>query len=247
MSLFKRSALVAAVVGGLTLALAAPASAHVTVNPNTATPGSYSKVTFRVPNEKDSANTTKLEVNLPADHPIASVSVKPLPGWTAVTEKNKLATPIKSDDGDITEAVTKITWTADANSAIKPGQFQEFDVSLGPLPESGQLIFKALQTYSDGDVVRWIDEPATGGTEPDHPAPVLKLAAATAPAAPAAPAATTGSTKSDGPDAFGLAGFVAGLLALILALLAFQRAARKPADSPSETSPAEDKKVSASA
>ena len=67
MSLFKRSALVAAVVGGLTLALAAPASAHVTVNPNTATPGSYSKVTFRVPNEKDSANTTKLEVNLPAD------------------------------------------------------------------------------------------------------------------------------------------------------------------------------------
>jgi len=247
MSLFKRSALVAAVVGGLTLALAAPASAHVTVNPNTATPGSYSKVTFRVPNEKDSANTTKLEVNLPADHPIASVSVKPLPGWTAVTEKNKLATPIKSDDGDITEAVTKITWTADANSAIKPGQFQEFDVSLGPLPESGQLIFKALQTYSDGDVVRWIDEPTTGGTEPDHPAPVLKLAAATAPAAPAAPAATTGSTKSDGPDAFGLAGFVAGLLALILALLAFQRAARKPADSPSETSPAEDKKVSASA
>ena len=247
MSLFKRSALVAAVVGGLTLALAAPASAHVTVNPNTATPGSYSKVTFRVPNEKDSANTTKLEVNLPADHPIASVSVKPLPGWTAVTEKNKLATPIKSDDGDITEAVTKITWTADANSAIKPGQFQEFDVSLGPLPESGQLIFKALQTYSDGDIVRWIDEPTTDGAEPDHPAPVLKLAAATAPAAPAAPAATTGSTKSDGPDAFGLAGFVAGLLALILALLAFQRAARKPADSPSETSPAEDKKVSASA
>ena len=245
MSLFKRSALVAAVVGGLTLALAAPASAHVTVNPNTATPGSYSKVTFRVPNEKDSANTTKLEVNLPADHPIASVSVKPLPGWTAVTEKNKLATPIKSDDGDITEAVTKITWTADANSAIKPGQFQEFDVSLGPLPDSGQMIFKALQTYSDGNVVRWIDEPTTDGTEPDHPAPVLKLTAATAPAA-ATPAAAPASTDSDGPDAFGIAGFVAGLLGLIIALLAFQRAARKPADSPASTS-ATDKKVAAGA
>jgi len=265
MSLFKRSALVAAVVGGLTLALAGPASAHVTVNPNTATPGGYTKVTFRVPNEKDSANTTKLEVTLPAGQPIASVSTKPIPGWTAVADKTKLATPIKSDDGEITEAVTKITWTADANSAIKPGQFQEFDVSLGPLPESGQMIFKALQTYSDGDIVRWIDEPTTDGTEPDHPAPVLKLTAATAPtaAAPAAaPADTTpaaASSKSDGPDAFGIAGFVAGLLALILALLAFQRAARKPADpapapsedkpSPSEDklAPSEDKKVSASA
>ena len=251
MSLFKRSALVAAVVGGLTLALAAPASAHVTVNPNTATPGGYTKVTFRVPNEKDSANTTKLEVTLPADQPIASVSTKPIPGWTAVTEKTKLATPIKSDDGDITEAVTKITWTADANSAIKPGQFQEFDVSLGPLPESGQMIFKALQTYSDGDIVRWIDEPTTDGTEPDHPAPVLKLTAATAPAAgapAAAPAATTTSaSSSDGPDAFGIAGFVAGLLALILALLAFQRAARKPADPASAPSSSAEKKVSASA
>ena len=242
MSLFKRSALVAAVVGGLTLALAAPASAHVTVNPNTATPGGYTKVTFRVPNEKDNANTTKLEVTLPADQPIASVSIKPLPGWTVAADKSKLATPIKSDDGDITEAVTKITWTADANSAIKPGQFQEFDVSLGPLPKSGQMIFKALQTYSDGDIVRWIDEPTTDGTEPDHPAPVLKLAAATAPTA----AATT-TTKSDGPDAFGIAGFVAGLLALILALLAFQRSARKPAESISEPSAADDKKVSAGA
>ncbi|MCU7728636.1 YcnI family protein [Actinoplanes sp. KI2] len=243
MSLFKRSALVAAVVGGLTLALAAPASAHVTVNPNTATPGGYTKVTFRVPNEKDSANTTKLEVNLPAGQPVASVSIKPLPGWTAVADKTKLATPIKSDDGDITEAVTKITWTADASSAIKPGQFQEFDVSLGPLPESGQMVFKALQTYSDGDIVRWIDDPTTDGTEPEHPAPVLKLTAATAPAA-AAPAAT-GSADSDGPDAFAVAGFVAGLLGLILALLAFQRSARKPAaaSDSSSSSAADDKKV----
>jgi uncharacterized protein YcnI len=245
MSLFKRSALVAATIGGLTLALAAPASAHVTVNPNTATPGGYAKVTFRVPDEKDNANTTKLEVTLPAGRPIASVSIKPVPGWTAVTEKTKLATPLKSGDGDITEAVSKITWTADAGSVIKPGQFQEFDVSLGPLPQSGQMIFKALQTYSDGDIVRWIDEPTTDGTEPDHPAPVLKLAAATAPAA--APAATTTTTKSDGPDAFGIAGFVAGLLALILALLAVQRSARKPAESAAEPSPAENNKVSAGA
>src|SRR5690349_17098929 len=169
MSLFKRSALVAAVVGGLTLALAAPAAAHVTVNPNTATPGGYTKVTFRVPNEKDSADTTKLEVTLPADKPIASVSTKPVPGWTMQADRTKLATPIKREGGDITEAITKLTWTAAPDAAIRPGQFQEFDVSVGPLPQTDQLVFKALQTYSDGDIVRWIDEPAADGAEVDHP------------------------------------------------------------------------------
>ena len=231
MSLLKRSALVAAVVGGLTLALAGPAAAHVTVNPNTAAPGGYTKVTFRVPNEKDNADTTTLEVNLPADAPVASVSVKPVPGWTAVAVKSKLATPLKAHDTEITEAVSKITWTAQAGATIKPGQFQEFDVSLGPLPATGdKMIFKALQTYSDGDVVRWIDEPSTDGTEPEHPAPVLKLAAAPATGAvapAAAPASSDDSSKSS--NGLGIAGLIVGIAALALALLAFQRAGRKPA------------------
>ena len=246
MSLLKRSALVAAVVGGLTLALAAPAAAHVTVNPSTATPGGYGKFTFRVPNETDAADTTKLEVSLPADAPVASVSLKPIPGWTAVAVKSKLATPIKAHDTEITEAVSKITWTADAGAVIKPGQFQEFDVSLGPLPETGQMVFKALQTYSDGKIVRWIDEPSTDGTEAEHPAPVLKLVAATAPAA--APAAAPGAApaaESDGTDGFGIAGLVAGLLALILALLAYQRASRKPEAAAAQPAASKDDKVSA--
>jgi uncharacterized protein YcnI len=158
------------------LLISGPASAHVTVNPSNATQGGYTKLTFRVPNEKDAASTTKLEVNLPADSPLASVSIKPLNGWTVQADKTKLATPIKNDDGEITEAITKITWTAAADAAIKPGQFQEFDVSVGPLPEKDQLLFKVLQTYSDGDVVRWIDEPPAGGAEAEHPAPVVKLA-----------------------------------------------------------------------
>jgi len=223
-SLLKRSATVAAAVAVLTLALAAPASAHVTVNPNTATQGGYAKVTFRVPNETDGSDTTKVEVNLPTSTPFASVSLKPLPGWTAVAEKSTLATPVTVHGNQITEAVSKITWTAAAGAAIKPGQFQEFDVSLGPLPEVDQVVFKALQTYSDGTVVRWIDEPATDGTEPEHPAPVLKLtpaAAVTAPAATeAAPAEDTGNGAS-----FGLAGIALGLAGLVLGLLAYRRSA----------------------
>jgi uncharacterized protein YcnI len=210
------------------VALAGPASAHVTVNANSATKGGFTKVSFRVPTESDTASTTKVEVNLPTGTPIASVSLKPLPGWSAATVKSKLATPIKTDDGELTEAVSKITWTAGAGSEIKPGQFQEFDVSLGPLPDADQVVFKALQTYSDGTVVRWIDEPATDGSEHEHPAPVLKLAAAAdkadAPAAaPAAAAATTDDSDKGGTSAWGIAGLAVAVIALILGLLAYRR------------------------
>jgi uncharacterized protein YcnI len=221
MSLLKRSAVVAAAAGLMTLALAGPASAHVTVNPNTATAGGYAKVSFRVPNESDTASTVKVEVSLPVDQPVASVSVKPVPGWTATAVKSKLATPIKAHDTEITEAVSKITWTAAKGSEIKAGQFQEFDVSMGALPESGQLVFKALQTYSNGDVVRWIDEPATDGTEPENPAPVLKIV----PAANSSEAADEDSGSGSG---LGLAGLIAGLIALVLAGLAYAKASRKP-------------------
>ncbi|MCO8271275.1 YcnI family protein [Actinoplanes sp. TRM 88003] len=236
MSLIKRSALVGAAVAGLTLALATPAAAHVTVNPDTAAAGGYAKVTFRVPNESDSESTTKVEVNLPADKPVASVSVKPVNGWDVATTVSKLDKPLEAHGAQITEAVSKITWTAKAGNEVKPGQFQEFDVSMGPLPASGDMIFKALQTYSDGNVVRWIDEPTTDGTEPESPAPVLKIGAAAAEGADtpaAAPTATAAAESAVGDDeggsnAFGIAGLVAGVLALIVAMLAYARSGRRP-------------------
>jgi uncharacterized protein YcnI len=236
-SFLKRTGVVAATAAVLLLAVAGPASAHVTVNPNTATKGDYTKVSFRVPTESDTASTTKVEVNLPTDTPIASVGLRPVPGWSAVTVKSKLATPIKTDDGELTEAITKITWTASAGAEIKPEQFQEFDVSLGPLPDADQVIFKVLQTYSDGTVVRWIDLPDNTGTEPEHPAPVLKLAAANAPAAaasvpaaapavaPAAAPAADDDSAGGGSSAWGIAGLVVAIAALVLGLLAYRRSA----------------------
>src|SRR5690242_6300176 len=85
------------VVAGAAIAVfgaAAPASAHVTVSAQSAVQGGYTKVTFRVPTEKDTASTVKVEVFLPQDQPIASVSTKPVPGWTAAPETTKLAKPI---------------------------------------------------------------------------------------------------------------------------------------------------------
>ncbi|MEU5877137.1 YcnI family protein [Spirillospora sp. NPDC047279] len=185
-----------AAVTGLTLVsvvgLATAASAHVTVNPKEAVQGSYAKVSFRVPNERDDAGTTKLQVDLPMDHPLASVSVRPVPGWSVKVEKSKLTTPIKAHGAEITQAVSRITWSG---GTIEPGQFQEFDVSMGQLPDdTDRLVFKATQTYSGGEVVKWDQEPKDGQEEPEHPAPVLKLtkaAAATGAGASGAPTVTT--------------------------------------------------------
>jgi uncharacterized protein len=174
-----RIAAVGAVSGIAVLALSAPAFAHVSVQPEgAAAKGGYATVNFKVPNERDNASTTKLEVNFPADHPLASVMPQPVPGWKAEVTKSKLDKPLESHGRQLTEAVTKVTWTADGKG-IEPGYFQKFPVSLGALPEdTDELVFKAIQTYSNKEVVRWIEVPQEGQEEPEAPAPVLKLSAA---------------------------------------------------------------------
>ncbi|MEU3858096.1 YcnI family protein [Streptomyces sp. NPDC028722] len=174
-----RIAAAAAVAGSAVLVLSAPAFAHVGVQPEgIAAKGGYAVVDFKVPNERDDASTTKLEVNLPADHPIASVMPQPIPGWKIDVTRSKLAKPLTMHGEKIDEAVTKVTWTADGKG-IAPGYFQKFPVSLGALPENtDQLVFKAVQTYSNKEVVRWIEVPQKGQDEPENPAPVLELTAA---------------------------------------------------------------------
>ncbi|MFF8474822.1 YcnI family protein [Streptomyces sp. NPDC015414] len=175
-----RIAAATAVAGSAVLALSGPAFAHVSVQPEgTAAKGGYAVVDFKVPNERDDASTTKLEVNFPADHPLASVMPQPLPGWSVKVTKSKLDKPLTMHGEKIDEAVTKVTWTTDGKG-VEPGYFQKFPLSVGALPEdTDQLVFKAVQTYSDKEVVRWIEVPQEGQAEPENPAPVLELSAAT--------------------------------------------------------------------
>lgn len=177
----KASRIVAAgaAAGVTVLALSAPAFAHVSVQPEgTAAKGGYAVIDFKVPNERDDASTTKIEVNFPTDHPLASVMPEPMPGWKIEVTKSKLDKPLEMHGEKITEAVSKVTWTADGKG-IEPGYFEKFPLSVGQLPEdTDQLAFKALQTYSNKEVVRWIEVPQKGKEEPDNPAPVLELSAA---------------------------------------------------------------------
>jgi uncharacterized protein YcnI len=163
-------------LGALAVALAGSASAHVTVNSTDARQDGYGKVTVRVPNESETAGTTQVSVSMPAGVTISSVRVKPHVGWTATAPKVTLAKPVVQGDKTVTEAVSVITWKADKGVSIKPGTFDEFEFSAGRLPASvTTLSFPAIQTYSDGKVVKW-DQPAVkGAAEPEHPSPVLNL------------------------------------------------------------------------
>jgi uncharacterized protein YcnI len=217
------------------LALAGPAFAHVTITPGSAPQGSTAELTFKVPNEESKAATVELQVQVPIAHPIAQFLVKPVPGWTVTVRTVTLAKPIVTDDGSFTTAVSEVTWKG---GTIQPGQYQDFSVSADPLPSGvGQLVFKALQTYSNGDVVRWIDLPQAGQPEPEHPAPVLTLTRAGADAGDAAgaqahPAAASGAgTGTDaGVLALGAAGLAAGLLGLAAGGAAWRRSRRDHPD-----------------
>jgi uncharacterized protein YcnI len=159
------------------LALAAPlaASAHVHVTPGQAAAGSSTTLTFTVPNESATAGTVKIEIDFPTATPFTSVTYQPLPGWTAAVVTETLPKPVVIGGTTVTEAPTKIVWTANAGMQITEGQFQQFVVSAGPVPNTGSVELPAHQTYSDGTVVNWDEKTPASGVEPENPAPTLYI------------------------------------------------------------------------
>lgn len=169
------SRILVGLAAGAVLALAVPltASAHVTATPNQAEAGSWTYVTFRVPNESATASTVKLDIHLPSDTPFTSVSYQPTAGWKGTATKTTLPEPVEVEGNTISEATTEITFTADADG-VAPGQFQTFTLSLGPVPDTGRIVIPATQTYSDGKVVEWSATPEEAAKDDSaKPAPVV--------------------------------------------------------------------------
>jgi periplasmic copper chaperone A len=203
------------------LVLATAAGAHVTLQPSEVPAGGFTRLDVRVPTERPDASTTKVEVQFPPG--FTTVSTEPVPGWTAKVARVKLAKPQVNDEGEkITDRVDTVTWTAaGGQGGIGPGQFQDFGLSLAVPDKAGSsLTFKAVQTYSSGEVVRWIGPP-----DSEEPAPQVKLTAAegeggAAPAAQQEPA--SGGDDDGGSDTLsiialivGAAGLAAGIAALL--------------------------------
>jgi uncharacterized protein len=202
--------------------LACPASAHVKVSGVDVKRGGYGLLTFRVPTESDTASTTELRITLPSDTPLVSVATQPKAGWAVTVRKKDLPTPRTDDDGNkVTQYVAEVDFKAtDPQAAIAPGQFDTFSISAGTLPDRDEVAFPTLQVYSDGTTVNWNERSADGTTEPQHPAPTLKLPKTDADTATAAGGDTT-------PAWPGWTGFGLGIGAVVLALAALVRARRR--------------------
>jgi uncharacterized protein YcnI len=189
----------------------AAAQAHIQVTPPAVAPGDAAKFTVLVPGERDS-ETEKVELQMPRG--LLPFSYADPAGW-----KRSLA---KAPDG----SVERVVWTGSAPS----DGFTEFAFLAGTPDKAGELRFKALQTYADGTVVRWI-----GAPDSDNPAAVVKVDAGASKqnaggesgsdaAAPATDAATVAAAPAGGgssntlPIILGTAGLALGLIALIVAL-----------------------------
>lgn len=228
----------AGVVGLLVCAVVAfggVAWAHVTLTPTSVVKGTSDvEIGFRVPNEETTA-VTKLQVFLPSNPPFLGVLAQPMAGWTDAVVTTKLAKPIQTDDGPVTDVVSEVTWTAtSAATGIKPGEYGKFEIIVGQIPDTATAVtLKALQTYANGDIVHWIEGP-TG----DHPAPILTLAAtadttATTANGSGSTPTTTGQTAATLPTniaktsdvnsakTLSAIGIGVGVVALVLALAAF--------------------------
>lgn len=164
-SLIHRASILAGTTSLALVVGAGVAAAHVSVVAPGAEQGGYTVLTFRVPTESDTAATSSVKVELPG---LNSARTQPIPGWTSTVDKNA--------EG----LATAVTWTAGPGAEVLPGQFQQFLLSAGPLPEEESVSFPATQTYNDGEIVEWNEEPAADGSEPEHPAPSLTLVAASA-------------------------------------------------------------------
>jgi periplasmic copper chaperone A len=201
----------------VSIVVAETASAHVSVSSTDAAPGGYGKVTFRVPDESDTASTVALRIQIPEEAAMTSLRTQPMPGWTVTRTTTDLAEPLQFQGETITSYASVIEFRATAGGGIGPGEFQEFALSGGPFPEVDRLTFPAVQIYSDGSETAWIEPSVEGQAEPEHPAPVLDLAAD----ATAGSSGVTGSAGSaEAGHSHDTAGSSPGGVALFLAILA---------------------------
>ncbi|HET7416351.1 MAG TPA: DUF1775 domain-containing protein [Solirubrobacterales bacterium] len=193
------------------LALAAPvgAAAHVRVQPEEAPADSYTVLRVNVPNESPELTTTRVEVRFPPGFGYALY--QPVRGWSAQVKMTKASRSAIS--GQATPArVGRVIWTArDRAAEIQPEEFVDFPVAVQiPSTVGERLTFRALQTYSDGEVARWV-----GGPESQSPAPQVLV---TAPAAePDAATAETDAAEGDsggGSDGLAIAALIVAILGL---------------------------------
>ena len=162
--------------------------------------------------------------------------------------ESKLATPIKEDGETIDTQVSQILWTwTGPLGKVNNGQFINFPLSLAiPDDAAGKpLEFRTVQTYSNGEVVHWI-EPAL---DAEHPSPRINVTAkggviediagdeagpqagqtAGSPAASSTAPAIVKSSGSGASKGLGIVALILGALGLLVGVGALAASRRKTA------------------
>lgn len=150
--MLRRLAAVIALALAALLSLAAPAWAHVEIEPEEAVAGSAETLTFSVEHGKDGAPTTGLVVQLPDG--ASATEVPPKDGWTS----------------EVDEAEHTVVWSG--GSAPDEDSFSVV-VRLPTTP--GVVLFPTIQETEAGELA-WIDQEESEAEEA-HPAPRLTLVA----------------------------------------------------------------------
>jgi len=157
-------------------ALLAPgaAEAHISLHPNTIPAGAFATLDVRVPGEQEGAHVTKVDVLFPPG--FVSVDYENVPGWSTRVIESKLATPIKEGGETINTEVSQIVWTwSGPLGKVNNAQFINFPLSLAiPEDTAGKVLeFRTVQTYSNGQIVHWIEPSLTA----EHPSPRINVTA----------------------------------------------------------------------
>jgi uncharacterized protein YcnI len=240
--MLKRTALFC--VTAVALLLPATAQAHVSVHPNTVPEGAFATLNIRVPGEEENAYAYKVATLFPAG--FTDVSIQNVPDWTAKVVTKKLAKPIQTDDGPVTEEVSQVIWTGNksVDGRLDNGTFMQFPLSIA-MPEGiagKSLAFKTLEYYSNGKVIHWI-----GAPNAEFPAPTVNITAkggvlqdvaggeagptpGEVPGAEAAPSSSSNSTSSSSDSAskgLGIAALIVGALGLLAGGAALVRSRRR--------------------
>lgn len=165
---------VAGIVTIAALMLPVQAQAHISLHPNTIPAGAFATIDVRVPGEQEGAYVKKIDMLFPPG--FTSAEYENVPGWSIKVISQKLATPIQTDSGPVNEEVSQVIWTwTGPLGRVNDNQFIELPLSLA-IPDNfaGQALqFKTVQTYSNGQVVHWIDPTL----DAEHPAPTINITA----------------------------------------------------------------------
>jgi uncharacterized protein YcnI len=215
----------AAATAAVLLALAPAASAHVTLQPDEVPAGDFTRLDVRVPNERDNADTTRVDVRFPPG--FLFVSYEPVPGWDVEVRMRELDRPVEQFGERITEEVDRVVFRGDGETGIvRPGEFQDFGLSVGTPDKPGSTLrFPAVQTYSNGEAVRWI-----GPSDSEEPAPQVRLAAAEGGSGGAeepAQGQQAPTTEDDDSNTLSIVALIVGALGLLAGVGALLLAGRR--------------------